>query len=134
MQLDQEKKWLLRLSALQIDWLGYLGPDVEVCVRRHGDTDEPFCMPYAGHEASEDVRQALGMTRRFNVTTADLMLGQGIDIFVRRGDELLAEHLGASHKEIGIAALCIGLLFPVYPPGQKTAAGYHRVAFYLDDP
>jgi hypothetical protein len=91
-------------------------------------------MPYAGDEAPHDVRQALGMTRRFEVSTADLMLGRGIDIFVRRGDELVAEHLGASYDEIGIAALCIGLLFPVYPPGQNTAAGYHKASFFLDDP
>ena len=91
-------------------------------------------MPYAGDDALEDVRQAVGMTRRFELTTGDLMHGHGIDIFIRRGDELLAEHLGASHDDIGVAALCIGLLFPVYPPGQKTAAGTPRIAVFLDDP
>ncbi|WP_437932805.1 hypothetical protein WMF37_25290 [Sorangium sp. So ce291] len=76
------------------------------------------------------------MRTRLAISVADITAGGGIDIWVEGngwGQVPVAMNLGASHDEIGVAALCLGLMFPLKDP-MNMATSIGEVSFYLDDP
>lgn len=107
--------------------------DVHVCVRRSATSDPWTCTPYVQAADLPIATPASGMSSRLSVFTADMLTGRGIDIWVGRGNAALARHDGALHDKIGITALCVGLLFPLYDPANP-AVPIGQIAFYLDDP
>ena len=107
----------------------------QVCVRRSATSEGGVCTPYAHAADMPDAIAAIGNTTRLEVTTADLLLGGGLDIWIQSAEGLSLAYLGgvAHRPDIHVTALCRGLRFAnehAAAPGPVQA----EVFFYLDDP
>lgn len=130
------QNWQLRLAQLTSGNSVDYSPARQVCIRKHMNPGSVYACTNASNAATNpDASPDASMKTRLAVTTSDLLVDKGMDIWVYEGNEKIAESIGhAVGKTLQVTALCSGVVFRLPKSSNSTKWPVDSVSFYLDDP
>ena len=139
------ERWIPRQPwSIRVSWASFRGldgqdtgversfPQASVCIRRHDPADPGMTLPMPCVRIADIEASASGESKSLLMVTTDDLTTGGLDIAVESGmGYRLASKQRARVRDIGLGALCRGLLFRDFPPALLPEP---KVVVFLDDP